>query len=102
LLWQRGQEQLVKKDLVDAILELRQEVERRLQANKYYVAMNKLDELLAAIRPLEVIEAKVNPPEGEKPEAEAAPASEPEGPSEKVWTGLVQKSVVEGEPLGAF
>jgi hypothetical protein len=92
--------QLVKKDLVDAILELRQEVERRLQANKYYVAMNKLDELLAAIRPLEVIEAKVNPPESEKAEAEAAP--EPDGPSEKVWTGLVQESVVEGEPLGAF
>lgn len=50
--------QPVKKDLVDAILELREEVERRLQANKYYVAKNKLDELLAAIQPLEVIEAK--------------------------------------------
>jgi hypothetical protein len=94
--------QLVKTDLVDAILELRQEVERRLQANKYYVAMNKLDELLAAIRPLEVIEAKVNPPASEKAEAEAQPVPEPEGPSEKVWTGLVQEPVVEGEPLGAF
>jgi hypothetical protein len=94
--------QLVKKDLIDAILELRQEVQRRLQVNKYYVAMNKLDELLAAIRPLEVIEAKVNPLESEKAKAEAAPASEPEGPSEKVWTGLVQESVIEGEPLGAF
>jgi hypothetical protein len=94
--------QLVKKDLIDAILELRQEVERRLQVNKYYVAMNKLDELLAAIRSLEVIEAKVNPLESEKAKAEAAPASEPEGPSEKVWTGLVQESVIEGEPLGAF
>jgi hypothetical protein len=94
--------QLVKKDLIDAILELRQKVERRLQVNKYYVAMNKLDELLAAIRPLEVIEAKVNPPESEKAKAEAALASEPEGPSEKVWTGLVQESVIEGEPLGAF
>src|SRR5262245_38024148 len=92
--------QLVKTDLVDAILELRQEVERRL--NKYYVAMNKLDELLAAIRPLEVIEAKVNPPASEKAEAEAQPVPEPEGPSEKVWTGLVQESVVEGVPLGAF
>ena len=94
--------QLVKTDLVDAVLELRQEVERRLQANKYYVAMNKLDELLAAIRPLEVIEAKINPPASEKAEAEAQPVPEPEGPSEKVWTGLVQESVVEGEPLGAF
>ena len=92
--------QLVKTDLIDAILELRQEVERRLQANKYYVAMNKLDELLAAIRPLEVIEAKVNPAASEKAEAEAEPVPEPEGPS--VWTGLVQESVVEGEPLGAF
>ncbi len=91
--------QLVKTDLIDAILELRQEVERRLQANKYYVAMNKLDELLAAIRPLEVIEAKVNPPASEKAEAEAQPVPEPECP---VWTGLVQESVVEGEPLGAF
>src|SRR5262249_43584676 len=94
--------QLVKTDLVDAILELRQEVEKRLQANKYYVAMHKFDELLAAIRPLEVIEAKVNPTESEKAGAEAGPASEPEGPSEKVWTGLVQESVIEGEPLGAL
>jgi len=30
----------VKMVLVDAILVLREEVERRLQANKYYVAMN--------------------------------------------------------------
>lgn len=65
--------QLVKTDLVDAIIELRQEVEKRLQANKYYVAMNKLDELLAAIRPLEVIEAKVNPTESEKAGAKRRP-----------------------------
>jgi hypothetical protein len=92
---------LVKKDLVDAIIELREEVERRLQANKYYVAMNKLDELLAAIRPLEIIEATDNAP-SPKPEAKAAPtASEPQSPSEKVWTGLVQESVVEGEALRA-
>ena len=50
---------LVKKDLMDAILELRAHVERQLQANKYYVALNKLDELLAAIRPLEIVEARV-------------------------------------------
>ena len=93
--------QPVKKDLVDAILKLREEVERRLQANKYYVAKNRLDELLAAIQPLEVIEAKVNPPESQKPEAEAATAPEPQGESEKVWTGLVQESVVEGEALRA-
>ena len=92
----------VKKDLVDAILELREEVERRLQANKYYVAMNKLDELLAAIRPLEVIEAKVNPTDSPTPEAEVTTPPEPEGTSEKVWTGLVEESVVEGEALRAF
>jgi len=91
--------QPVKKDLVDAILELREEVERRLQANKYYVAKNKLDELLAAIQPPEVIEAKVNPPESQKPEGEAATAPEPQDESEKV--GLVQESVVEGEALRA-
>ena len=48
-----------KKDLVDAILKLRADVEKQLQANKYYVALNKLDELLAAIRPLEIVEATV-------------------------------------------
>jgi hypothetical protein len=93
---------LVKKDLVDAILELREEVERRLQANKYYVAMNKLDELLATITPLEVIDAKVNAPESPKPEAEVATAPGPQGETEKVWTGLVQESVVEGKGLRAF
>lgn len=93
---------VAKKDLVDTILELREEVEKRLQANKYYVAMNKLDELLAAIRPLEVIDAKVNPPESPAPETEATVAPEPKGESEKVWTGLVQESVVEGDALRAF
>jgi hypothetical protein len=91
---------LVKKDLVDAIVELREEVERHLKANKYYVAMSKLDELLAAIRPLEIIEATVNAPESPKPEAEPA-APEPQAAAEKVWTGLVQESVVEGDALRA-
>jgi hypothetical protein len=76
---------VAKKDLVDTILELREEVEKRLQANKYYVAMN----------------AKVNP-ENPAPEPEASVASEPKGESEKVWTGLVQESVVEGDALRAF
>ncbi len=44
---------IVKKDLVESILELRAEAERRLMRNKYYVAIKKLDELLEAIRPLE-------------------------------------------------
>jgi hypothetical protein len=46
---------LVKRDLVDAILELRADVEKQLQANKYFVVLNKLDELLAAIRPLDIV-----------------------------------------------
>jgi hypothetical protein len=92
---------IVKKDLVDAILELRQEVERRLQANKYYVAMNKLDEPLATLGPLEIIEAKTGIPEGPKTEPESAPAPETGVASEKVWTGLVQETVVEGEGLRA-
>jgi hypothetical protein len=100
------QNPLVKKDLVDAILELRADVERQLQANKYYVAMNKLDELLAAIRPLEIIEATVNPTDGAKPEAEAVSAPEPQisepqapepaGEEVRVWTGVVEQQV--GDP----
>lgn len=43
----------MKKDLADSIQELRNEVERRLMRNKYYVAIKKLDDLLEAIRPLE-------------------------------------------------
>jgi hypothetical protein len=86
---------LVKKNLVDAILELRADVEKQLQANKYYVALNKLDELLAAIRPLEIVEATVV--ETRRQEAAPAPAAEPEGDSGRTWTGIVQESVVEGD-----
>ena len=84
---------LVKKDLVDAILELRADVEKQLQANKYFVALNKLDELLAAIRPLEIVEATVV----ETPRQEAAPAAEPDGDTGRTWTGIIQESVVEGD-----
>jgi hypothetical protein len=89
------QNPLVKKDLVDAILELRADVEKQLQANKYYVALNKLDELLAAIRPLEIVEATVV----ETPRQEAAPAKEAEAEAEpsRSWSGIVQETVVEGE-----
>lgn len=44
---------VAKKDLVDSIVELRSEAERRLMRNKYFVAIKKLDELLEAIQPLE-------------------------------------------------
>jgi len=93
------QSPLVKKDLVDAILELRSDVEKQLQANKYYVALNKLDELLAAIRPLEIVEATVIRPETPSQAAEPAPAAEAEAEAEPVrsWSGFVQETVVEGE-----
>ena len=98
---------LVKKDLVDAILELRADVEKQLQANKYYVALGKLDELLAAIRPLEIVEAAAEPVANTEQDAEtAAPAeqaaetaapAEPEAEPTRTWSGIVQQSVVEGE-----
>jgi hypothetical protein len=89
------QNPLVKRDLVDAILELRADVEKQLQANKYYVALNKLDELLAAIRPLEIVEATVV--ETPRQAAEPAPAAEPEAERPRSWSGIVQETVVEGE-----
>jgi hypothetical protein len=94
------QNSLVKKDLVDAILELRADVEKQLQANKYYVALNKLDELLAAIRPLE-IEGTAVPVETPKHEAEPTRAAEPESDSGRTWSGIVQESVIEGDAARA-
>jgi len=44
---------VVKKNLVDSILDLRAEAEQSLMRNKYYIAILKLDELLEIIRPLE-------------------------------------------------
>ena len=94
------QNPLVKRDLVDAILELRADVEKQLQANKYYVALNKLDELLAAIRPLE-IEGTAVPVETPKQAAEPAAAAEPENDSGRTWSGIVQESVIEGDAARA-
>ena len=88
---------LVKRDLVDAILDLRADVEKQLQANKYYVALHKLDELLAAIRPLEIIEATADPVESPKREAETAAPAEQEPAPARSWSGVVQESVVEGD-----
>ncbi len=84
---------LVKKDLVDAILELREDVERQLKANKYYIALHKLDELLAAIRPLEIIEATAEP----APTA-AIEATAPEVLVEEVTSfhGVVEQPVSDG------
>ena len=88
---------LVEKDLVDAILELRADVEKQLQANKYYLALHKLDELLAAIRPLEIVEATAKPVESPSQEAETAAPAEPEAEPARSWSGIVQESVVEGD-----
>jgi hypothetical protein len=87
---------LVKKDLIDAILELRADVERELQANKYYVALHKLDELLDAIRPLEIIEATVSSTERASAQTQPSAAVEPQGEEVKTWSGVVQETV--GEP----
>jgi hypothetical protein len=88
------QNPLVKRDLVDAILELRADVERQLQANKYYVALNKLDELLAAIRPLEIEATAVHV---DTPQEEIAPAApEPDSDGGRTWSGIVRETVVEG------
>jgi hypothetical protein len=69
-------------------------VEKQLQANKYYVALNKLDELLAAIRPLEIEATVVETP---RREAEPAPAAAIDGDSGRTWSGIVKESVVEGD-----
>ena len=63
---------LVKQDLVAAIFELREDVERQLKANKYYIALHKLDELLAVIRPLDIIEATAEPAPAPTPALEEA------------------------------
>ena len=100
---------LVKQDLVAAILALREDVERQLKANKYYIALHKLDELLAAIRPLDIIEATADPAPRPAPAIEAVPAPEaapaPEAPAEaagdEVMTfhGVVEQQV--GDPTWA-
>lgn len=84
---------LVKKDLVDAILELRADVEKQLQANKFYVALGKLDELLAAIRPLENASAGAETQASAPQEAAAKPDAE----SARTWSGIVRETVVEGD-----
>jgi hypothetical protein len=65
-------------------------------ANKYYVALHKLDELLDAIRPLEIIEATVSPTERASAQTQPSAAVEPQGEEVKTWSGVVQETV--GEP----
>jgi BMFP domain-containing protein YqiC len=86
-----------KKDLVEAITELRADVETQLKANKYYIALHKLDELLAAIKPLDAKESPAKP--AESPRVEAKPAAEAEakpaaeGEEVRTWSGVVQEPV---------
>jgi hypothetical protein len=88
-----------KRDLVEAIVELREDVERQLKLNKYYIAMGKLDELLAALQPLESIElssaARTDGTVAAEPSAAAAPEAQPEAPTERTWSGVVQETVVD-------
>jgi hypothetical protein len=94
---------LVKKDLLESILELREDVERQLRANKYYIALHKLDELLEAIRPLDIIESTATPAETPRASPEPSAPAEPEPSAaaapqaeERVWTGVVEEQV--GDP----
>ncbi len=87
-----------KRDLIEAIVELREDVERQLKLNKYYIAMHKLDELLAALKPLESIElSSATRTDGTVAETapEAAPTPEPEAPAERTWSGVVSETVVD-------
>ena len=82
-----------KRDLIEAIVELRADVERQLKLNKYYIAMAKLDELLAALKPLESIE--LGAARDGTVVGEASTAPEPEAPAERSWSGVVQETVVD-------
>jgi hypothetical protein len=81
-----------KKDLVEAIVELREDVEQQLKANKYYIALHKLDELLAAIKPLEGIEGTAKASASAMPAPEPSMA-EPKDESERTWSGVVKENV---------
>jgi hypothetical protein len=94
----------MSKDLVEQIVELRADVERELKANKYYIALGKLDELLAAIRPVEAEIAAAQEESRNKTEAEPEPVkaaeADADGDGERVWTGTVRETVVdEARPL---
>jgi hypothetical protein len=83
---------LVKKGLIDAVVELRADVEKELQTNPYYMALTKLDELLAVIKPLGVIEGAAKPIESPKPEVKTSLA-EAKGEEVRSWAGAVKESV---------
>lgn len=47
---------LNKVELVEAVMALRRQVESQLRKNEYYIALMKLDEVMAVIKPTESIE----------------------------------------------
>ena len=49
---------LDKMELIEAVIALRRQVESQLRKNEYYVALKKLDEVMAVIRPAESIEGE--------------------------------------------
>ena len=83
-----------KRDLIEAIVELRADVERQLKLNKYYIAMGKLDELLAMLKPLESIEIGAARTDGTVA-SEPSATPEPGAPAERSWSGVVQETVVD-------
>ena len=47
---------LNKMELIEAVIALRRQVEGQLRKNEYYMALMKLDEVMAVIKPAESIE----------------------------------------------
>jgi hypothetical protein len=91
----------VRRDLLDQILALREDVERELKANKYYIALHKIDEMLAALQPLDIAEsmpapaaeAQVEAQPEPQVEAQPQPEAPAESPDERTWSGVVQQTV---------
>ena len=46
---------LNKMELIEAVIALRKQVESQLRKNEYYMALMKLDEVMAVIKPAESI-----------------------------------------------
>jgi hypothetical protein len=47
---------LNKVELIEAVIALRRQVESQLRKNEYYMALMKLDEVIAVIKPTESIQ----------------------------------------------
>ncbi len=84
-----------EKSLVEAILELRELAEAKLKQNKFYIAIDKLDELLEAVKPLEAAEAAV----AAEPVATEEPAPETTAVETPVELVAAVEPVVADEPV---